>query len=174
MDREVENTYQCNCSRDAFCSYVMGREDIAASEKDRLAQLVLNNHLAFSLYVCVSLTFWSIFVFWIDLIAMPGLTIYVGYVTNSLKIAALIPVLFFVLNFIAKFVYIYCRLNRLIPLWAITAAALPYVGFVFILREQFRKDPELKSIVIDYLKFKKEIKTRELKQYVARFIGRKS
>ena len=128
----------------------MGRKDIDASEKDRLAHLLLDNQLALSFYVCVSLTFWSIFAFWIDLIAMPAFTIYVVYITNSLKPVAFVPILFFGFNFISKFVYIFYRLNRIIPLWVIIAAALPYVGFIFIFREQFLKTPELKPIAVSY------------------------
>ncbi|PKQ65115.1 hypothetical protein BZG02_04600 [Labilibaculum filiforme] len=154
----IKLTYQekCACSRSSFCTYVENEESFTSSEKEYLVKVIVNDNLSGVLYVSTVLVVWSLVVGVIDVILFPGIIVYaVFHGVIDYKVLTP-PIVFMIVNFSSKLIYIGSVLKGRVSLVDIFVAALPYAGSAYLLKKFLVNDKLLSQAMVLYLKEKKK------------------
>lgn len=151
----------CRCSEIEFCAFVDQHSNFSDLEQIALKEQILNPHLSATLYVVITLTFWSVIGGLIDLFILPFFIAYAWFETGSIASTVWVPLSFMVVNVVAKYGYVQYRLGSITPTVKIIIAALPYVGPLYLLQDTMSNSKLLKTALVQYAGFKKkEFKTK--------------
>lgn len=154
---ELSYQEKCACARSGFCTYVDGQDVFTSTEKEYLVKIIVNNNLSVVLYVSSALVVWSFVAGVIDAVLFPGIIVYAifhGVVDYKVLTP---PIVFLVVNFSAKLIYIGINLKGKMGFKDIFISALPYAGSAYLLKKFLINDKLLSKAVVLYLKFKKQL-----------------
>lgn len=169
MSNDLSYQEKCACAQSSFCAYVEGLENYSQEEKNYLTKIIVGNNLSGILYVSSALAVWSLFAGVIDAVFFPGIIVYaIFHGVIDYKVLTP-PIVFFLVNFLSKLIYIAINLKGKVKLYDIFISALPYAGSAYLLRKFLIKDKLLSKVVALYLKDKK----LQVKQYVLNMIRNK-
>ena len=147
---------KCACAQSGFCTYVDGHDDFTSTEKEYLVEIIVNNNLTGVLYVSSVLAAWSFVAGVIDTVLFPGIIVYAIF-HGAVDYKVLTPpIVFLVVNFSAKLIYIAINLKGKMECKDIFISALPYAGSAYLLKKFLINDKLLSKAVVLYLKFKKQ------------------
>ena len=155
MMEKLSYQEKCTCSRSSFCKYVERQEYFTVYEKEYLVKIIVNDNLSGVLYVSSVLVVWSFIAGIIDAVLFPGIIAYAifhGVVDYKVLTP---PVLFLLVNFLVKLIYIASNLKDRVKRNDIFISALPYAGSAYLLKKFLINDKLLSKAVVLYLKEKK-------------------
>jgi hypothetical protein len=153
---ELSYQEKCACARSSFCTYVDDQDDLTTTEKEYLVKIIVNNNLSGVLYVSSVLAAWSFVAGVIDVVLFPGIIVYaIFHGVVDFKVLTP-PIVFLVVNFSAKLIYISINLKGKIGFNDVFISALPYAGSAYLLKKHLINDKLLSKAVVLYLKLKKQ------------------
>ncbi|AZQ61346.1 hypothetical protein EI427_03640 [Flammeovirga pectinis] len=158
----------CECARDNFCSFVQNNEKYTAEEADYLIEHSLGRGVSKIFRVGYVLIVWSFVAVWIDNLLIPGA---IGYSIfhGEISWATATPLFFLVGNATLKAIFIKWRMGKKIGVLGAYLSAVPYIGFAFLLKTQFKTDKLLYVASKDYFLYQKTV----VKNAVRGFLGMK-
>ncbi|NLR90293.1 hypothetical protein [Flammeovirga agarivorans] len=154
----------CECARDNFCRFVQGNKKYTNEEMDYLIQCSLGKGVSKILRVGYVLVVWSFVAVWIDNLLFPGALGY-SFFKGEFSWVTISPLLFLVGNATLKALFIKYRLKDQITVFEAYWASIPYIGFAFLLRSQFKKDKILYVAAKDYFFYQKNLVKKEVKAF---------
>lgn len=145
----------CRCSEIQFCAFVEKHSNFGYDQQMQLKAQILNPHLSATLYVVITLTFWTVIGSIIDFFIIPLFITLTWFSTDTVEYAVLVPLVFMAANIVAKYGYLQYKLGCIKPWYTLVVASLPYVGPMYLLHNVIKRNTLLKEAVIEYARFKK-------------------
>lgn len=156
----------CECARDKFCSFVKNNDKYTDEECAYLIEHSLGKSVSKIFRVGYILIIWSFIAVWVDNILIPGAVGY-SFLQGEISWATATPIFFLITNATLKAIFIKWRLRNQISIGGAYLSSVPYVGFAFLLRTQFKADKLLYIASKDYFLYQKSV----VKNTVLSFLG---
>lgn len=156
----------CECARDRFCNFVQNSDKYTTEESSYLVEHSLGRGVSKIFRVGYILIVWSFVAVWIDNILIPGAAGYT-FLKGEISWATATPIIFLLVNATLKAIFIKWRLKDQISIGGAYLASVPYIGFAFLLKSQFKTDKLLYIAAKDYFLYQKEL----IKKSVYEFLG---
>jgi len=170
MEPNLSFQEKCDCARSNFCTYINQADGFSTGEKAYLTKVIVNDNISGILYVSSVLVAWAFIAGIIDSILFPGIIIYaIFHGVIDYKVLTP-PILFLVVNIIAKLIYISISLRDKVKTHDILISILPYAGSAYLLKKFLINDKLLSKAVYAFLKMRKQ----EVKSQLFNLFKRKS
>lgn len=156
----------CDCARDNFCSFVKDNDKYSPEECSYLVEHSLGRGVSKIFRVGYILIVWSFVAVWIDNILIPGAVGY-SFLQGEISWATATPIFFLIINATLKALFIKWRLGNRIGFGGAYLSSIPYIGFAFLLKTQFKTDKLLYIASKDYFIYQKIV----VKNAVLSFLG---
>ncbi|NME66909.1 hypothetical protein [Flammeovirga aprica] len=154
----------CECARDNFCNFVQNSDKYTPEESSYLVENSLGKGVSKIFRVGYILIVWSFVAVWIDNILIPGAAGYT-FIQREISWATAIPIIFLVTNATLKAIFIKWRLKNQISIGGAYLASVPYIGFAFLLKSQFKTDKLLYIAAKDYFLYQRVVIKNSVKSF---------